>query len=265
LGYAYRMTNTATAPTTAPVLKALEDLYSAMRETHPEMPPAVIVIGSGSGPKGGLEKWGHHAPERWQQGEEKHHELMVSGEGLGRSAEEIANTMLHEGAHGLARARGEKDTSRQGRYHNRTFAKIAREVGIVPCEAPDTKHGYSACTLGDEAAQRYAEQIEALRAALTLYRHAEASASAGKEKKDKPEGRVKAECGCGRSFRIVRSILVQAPIMCNACGEPFRAEGVEDEIEDEDEGCQGHESQDGAHMGETVFCDGSCRADIGRE
>ena len=28
---------------------------------------------------------------------------------------------------------------------------------------------------------------------------------------------------------------------------------------DEDEGCEGHQSLDGAHMGETVFCDGTCR------
>ncbi len=30
-------------------------------------------------------------------------------------------------------------------------------------------------------------------------------------------------------------------------------------FDDEDEGCQGHESLDGAHMGETVYCDGTCR------
>lgn len=29
--------------------------------------------------------------------------------------------------------------------------------------------------------------------------------------------------------------------------------------EDEDNGCEGHESLDGAHMGETVYCDGSCQ------
>lgn len=34
-----------------------------------------------------------------------------------------------------------------------------------------------------------------------------------------------------------------------------------DEIEDDDDdlGCDGHESLDGAHMGETVYCDGTCR------
>lgn len=29
--------------------------------------------------------------------------------------------------------------------------------------------------------------------------------------------------------------------------------------EDEDDDCEGHESLDGAHMGEAVYCDGSCR------
>lgn len=33
-------------------------------------------------------------------------------------------------------------------------------------------------------------------------------------------------------------------------------EGLEEQA---DEQCEGHESLDDAHMGETVFCDGSCR------
>ena len=28
--------------------------------------------------------------------------------------------------------------------------------------------------------------------------------------------------------------------------------------EDDDDACEGHESLGGAHMGETVYCDGSC-------
>jgi len=28
---------------------------------------------------------------------------------------------------------------------------------------------------------------------------------------------------------------------------------------DDDDGCEGHESLSGAHMGESVFCDGTCR------
>lgn len=37
---------------------------------------------------------------------------------------------------------------------------------------------------------------------------------------------------------------------------------VVDGVADADEGeaeCEGHESLDGAHMGETVYCDGTCR------
>lgn len=32
-------------------------------------------------------------------------------------------------------------------------------------------------------------------------------------------------------------------------------------FEDDENECEGHESQDGAHMGESVFCDGSCVED----
>lgn len=32
-----------------------------------------------------------------------------------------------------------------------------------------------------------------------------------------------------------------------------------DDQDDDDDGCEGHESLAGEHMGETVFCDGTCR------
>jgi hypothetical protein len=40
--------------------------------------------------------------------------------------------------------------------------------------------------------------------------------------------------------------------------QPTAADEDDDDWDDEDE-CEGHESLDGAHMGETVYCDGSCR------
>lgn len=36
-------------------------------------------------------------------------------------------------------------------------------------------------------------------------------------------------------------------------------DGYDEEYDDDDEGCEGHESLAGEHMGETVYCDGSCR------
>jgi hypothetical protein len=35
---------------------------------------------------------------------------------------------VHEAAHGLANTRGVKDTSRQGRYHNKRFRALAEEL-----------------------------------------------------------------------------------------------------------------------------------------
>ena len=55
----------------------------------------------------------------------------MGGEGLRRGARAVLGTLLHEAAHGVATTRGIKDTSRQGRYHNRRFAELAAELGIT--------------------------------------------------------------------------------------------------------------------------------------
>ena len=47
------------------------------------------------------------------------------------AASEVLATLLHEAAHALAHARGSKDTSRQGRYHNTKFKNCAEEVGLT--------------------------------------------------------------------------------------------------------------------------------------
>jgi hypothetical protein len=39
-------------------------------------------------------------------------------------------TILHEATHALAHARGVKDTSRQGKYHNRRFMELAGELDL---------------------------------------------------------------------------------------------------------------------------------------
>jgi len=44
---------------------------------------------------------------------------------------DVLGTLLHEAAHGMAATRQIKDTSRQGRYHNRRFAELAAELGIT--------------------------------------------------------------------------------------------------------------------------------------
>src|SRR5919107_819291 len=151
--------------TTAGLLTALEAAWAAIRARHPEVPAAVVIVGSGSPAKGSQSlKWGHFATLRWQSGEQKLPEVLVSGEGLSRTAAEVFTTLLHEATHGLADARGIQDTSRQGRWHNKKFATLAAELGLTAVK--DDKLGYSPCTLSEQAAADYAGTITALGQAL---------------------------------------------------------------------------------------------------
>lgn len=71
-----------------------------------------------------------------------------------------------------------------------------------------------------------------------------------------PRGRVNAAAGIGAEA------VDDLPYECPDCGEPH--DGMATGTErcpgcQEDDQCEGHESLDGAHMGESVYCDGSCR------
>jgi hypothetical protein len=57
--------------------------------------------------------------------------VLISGEGFGRGPPEVLGTLLHEAAHGLAKTRGIKDTSRQGRFHNLRYKALAEELGLI--------------------------------------------------------------------------------------------------------------------------------------
>ena len=57
---------------------------------------------------------------------------MISGEGPPpHPALRSSAVILHEAAHALAYARGIKDTSRQGRYHNKHFKTCAEQLGLA--------------------------------------------------------------------------------------------------------------------------------------
>src|SRR5947208_20920 len=81
-------------------------------------------------------KLGHFAAMRWDHAGDALPEVFVGGEGLARGAVDVLGTLLHEATHALAHVRGIKDTSRQGRYHNRRFAALAGELGLDIRETP---------------------------------------------------------------------------------------------------------------------------------
>jgi hypothetical protein len=150
---------------------------------------------------------------------------------------DVLGTLLHEAAHALADFRGIKDTSRQGRYHNRRYAAIAREVLLDVAEIGDI--GWSDTRPTEEAREVYAEVLEDLAAALTLWRRAEGEsflgggdpgrgpAGGGEDPNDGGRGRPMSNnplpylCDCPRRIRVAPSILELGPIRCTICAADF--------------------------------------------
>jgi curved DNA-binding protein CbpA len=198
------------------LLAVLEDAWTAIRRHHPQIPPVVIIVASGG--NGRQRAYGHHAPQRWHAAGTDHTEIMISGEGLARDAASVLGTLLHEAAHALAAARGIKDTSRQGRYHNQKYKTCAEELGITV--EHDQRIGWSITTIPEATARRYAVQIAALAEAMTLWRHAEQQTATGGNG-GRSTNLLAACCPCGRLIRIAASTLAAAPVICAACDGKF--------------------------------------------
>ena len=209
------ITTAADSPAASRVLAVLEDTWTAIRSHHGQVPPVVVIIASGTGSR--QPKWGHYASGRWYASNVKHAEVMVSGEGLARTPQEVLATLLHEAAHALAAARGERDTSRQGRYHNKKYAALARELGLDVTETPG--FGWTATTVPGTTADRYAAQLDALKDAMTIWRNAEHTPAAATRRST---NLIPAECSCGRRIRVAASTLDEAPIICQACDGYFK-------------------------------------------
>jgi hypothetical protein len=177
------------------------------------VPEAVLVVASGS--EGKRLNLGHFAPHRWQVNGADRHEILVGGEGLQRSPVDVLGTLLHEAAHGLAQARGVQDTSRGGRYHNRRYAALARELGLDVATVEPI--GWSATTVPETTAAGYAGQLEEFAAALVLWRRQEHHIGSATRSRNL----LACTCPCGRKLRAARTTLEEAPILCGACAQPF--------------------------------------------
>jgi hypothetical protein len=195
------------------LVAALEHAWQTIRTRHPDVPEAVLVVASGS--EGRRLNLGHFAPHRWQVNGADRHEVLVGGEGLHRGPLEVLGTLLHEAAHGLAQARSIQDTSRQGRYHNRRYATLARELGLEVASVKPI--GWSATTVSETTAAGYAGQLEELQAALVLWRRQEHRIGTGTRSRNL----LAAGCGCGRRIWVAKATLAEAPILCGACEQPF--------------------------------------------
>jgi hypothetical protein len=152
----------------ATIYAAVNDAFVSIRQRHPEIPNVMLVVGaSGKRPGASGLNLGTFSPKSWES-KTAEHEIVISGESLKNGPADVLATLLHESAHALAEKRGIKDTSRQGRFHNKRFRELAEEVGI---EVEHSKTlGWSTTTLPPETAKLYRTEIANLKKALKGYR-----------------------------------------------------------------------------------------------
>jgi hypothetical protein len=104
------------APTGSRIIAVLEDAWAQIRARHLDVPPVVVITGTGCESRG-YATLGHFGAERWQTGDGRLPELFIAGELLaGRGGHSggrtVLRTLLHEAAHGLAHTRGVKTSDR---------------------------------------------------------------------------------------------------------------------------------------------------------
>lgn len=231
----------------SPMIAAIERAWAAIAANHPELPSVVVTMATGAGGKGQRivagrferDVWAHrehasaNALEVGAQAAELHGEIFIGAEGLARPAHEVFASLLGQAAHALAYARGESSSSRQGRFLNRTFARLADELGVI------TRHvsravGYEIIGLTDETMLTYAGEIFELGMAITHTRTMPADVVVpAPDREPAPVSggvavaapvvrrRPGAVCGCGREVHIARKDLAAAPIICGLCLVPF--------------------------------------------
>lgn len=217
------------------VVRACEEAWEAIRTHHPDLPDAVMILGSGV-ERGRLVKLGHWWAGRWVADGQTRGEVLLAGEALHLKPEEVFEVLLHEAAHGLNAARGIRDTSREGRYHNARFGAAAREVGLHVAAMPP--YGVARTSLTEATRERYAPSIDRLGEVMRIARHIDRGARGGAEEgreqegatadqdEQRSKGRALATCGCGRKLRIAPTVLAAGPIVCGLCEKEFSA-GVE--------------------------------------
>lgn len=228
----------------APRLVAtLDRVWAAIRARHPEVPEVVITLGSGSiGARAGRLTLGHFAANRWQRGQGRLPEMFVAGEGLSAGPRDVLGTLLHEAAHGLADARGIRDTSRQGRYHNARYRDLAGELGLEISKAEGI--GWSDTYVPEATATTYATELTELAGAIVAWRHTEHSAAltgTGSDDSSDADGKrgrgngLAARCECGRRIRIAPTVYATGPITCGVCGADFTSDNTDTDTDTEEE------------------------------
>lgn len=196
-----------------------EDAWKIIQSKHDDVPDAVIVVGTGGRRAPTL--LGHFAKDAWEdENGDAIHEVLIVAEQLKRPPEDIFTTLLHEAVHGIASKRGIKDVS--GKRHNKKFAALCYEVGLIPPEFADHSLGFSSAILSDDTQAYYQSIIRSIGEQLQVYRKLKLKDSETKKTT------WLAECECERKIRLPKKTIEsgggieEIAITCQICQTEFK-------------------------------------------
>ncbi len=216
--------------TSVVLIQALAQVWQSIRAHHPQVPGVMLLPAPAPAGRLGSRVLGYFAPLRWRtrQGDGAlMHEVVVVGEHLNRSAEDVLETLLHEAAHALNFARNIRDCT-ASQYHNSHFKRAAEELGLEVQRVPN--YGYALTRMRLSTPDRYFDELAVLDAALIHRRTWRANTKSGGDGSDPgdnptasaPRSRyLKATCRCGFNIRAARSTFTNTVIRCESCDAPF--------------------------------------------
>jgi hypothetical protein len=154
------------------LLLALDAIYAALRKDHPDLPRALVTVEephpavtsrvacwragtfiTAAGVFEGRIAFGYPTPHRAVP------RLLFAGE-----PSAVAGVLVHEAAHALASARGIKDTSRSGTWHNERYRDLAAELGLEVTKTD--ARGWTETTMSAELRARLRKEVGVLDLAL---------------------------------------------------------------------------------------------------
>jgi hypothetical protein len=148
------------------LLVVLDSIYASLRKDHPDLPRALVTVEephpavssraacwregafvTAAGVFEGRIAFGYPSP----------HRPAVPKTLFTASGEIVMAVLVHEAAHALATARGIKDTSRGGTWHNTRYRALAVELGLIVSRTES--RGWTSTMPGPGLVARHRQQI----------------------------------------------------------------------------------------------------------
>ena len=145
----------------------------------------------------------------WKSENEEYYEINICAEHLDRPIKEVCATLIHEMVHLDNIKKGIKDTSANGRYHNKRFKDTAEAHGLIIEKVE--RYGWTKTSLKDETAAWIDENVKIEKFDLKRVKQ-EKTSRASKKKYNY----YVCPC-CGVKFYSIYAINA----ICEDCGETF--------------------------------------------